>query len=107
MSATKEEIANLIAYALQTGQPPAYVDHSPIESLGEDLSEPIFWTGRQWAVTAHGIEARDGKYAIEGTRVWEQEEEYGWIKHMSGKGWVDIQDFAEALRIARQHWPKK
>jgi hypothetical protein len=27
--------------------------------------------------------------------------------HMAGKGWVDLPDFAEALRIARRRWRKK
>ena len=36
---------------------------------GEPLSVPVYWIGRQWAVTAHGIEGRDGKYAIAADRV--------------------------------------
>jgi hypothetical protein len=55
-------------------------------------------------VTAYGVECRDGTYAIEKNRIWENEEEYGWVMHMSGKDWPDLEDFAEALRIARRRW---
>jgi hypothetical protein len=33
-------------------------------------------------------------------RIWENEEQYGWVMHMQGKTWVDLEDFAETLRIA-------
>jgi hypothetical protein len=71
------------------------------------VSKPIFWTGRQWAVTGHGIEARDGTYTIAKNRVWEESDGYGWVDHMSEKEWVDMADFKEALEIARQHWPSR
>lgn len=35
-----------------------------VENQAENLDE-IWWQGRQWAVTAYGIEARDGTYHIE------------------------------------------
>jgi N6-adenosine-specific RNA methylase IME4 len=71
-----------------------------VKVSGERLAK-IIWKGRQWAVTKYGIECRDGGYAIERSRVWDGEDEHGWIMHMSEKEWVDLNDFAEALRIAR------
>src|SRR5262245_5711961 len=71
-----------------------------IQNRGDRLSK-IHWQGRQWAVTRFGVECRDGTYAIERERVWEDEECGGWILHMAEKDWVDLEDFAEALRVAR------
>jgi hypothetical protein len=57
-------------------------------------------------VTPYGIECRDGNYHIEAERIWEGDDEYGgWVMHMSKKGWVDLEDFAETLRVARR-WQK-
>ena len=61
----------------------------------------IIWQGRQWAATKYGVECRDGRYPIERARLWEEDEVHSWVMHMAGKGWVDLEDFAEALRIAR------
>jgi hypothetical protein len=67
---------------------------------GDRLSR-IIWQGRQWAATKYGVECRDGCYAIERTRLWEEDESYSWIMHMAGKDWVDLEDFAEALQVTR------
>jgi hypothetical protein len=67
---------------------------------GEALS-PIIWQGRQWAVTEYGLEQVNGTYAIEKTRLWENEKKYGWVRQIFHKTWADPTDFAEALRIAR------
>jgi hypothetical protein len=66
------------------------------------LTEPIYWQGRQWAVTPFGVECRDGTYVIEASRLWEGDKDHGWIMQMAEKCWVDLPDFAEALRIARR-----
>jgi hypothetical protein len=68
---------------------------------GERLSRPIYWRGHQWAVTKYGIECRDGTYVIEADR-YEDCQPVGWVRHMGAKDWVDLPDFAEALRIARR-----
>jgi hypothetical protein len=81
--------------------PPRYHATNVVVCLSGKLSR-IIWQGEQWAVTAYGIEARDGTYTITKHRLWEDEGHHGWVEHMSGKGWVDLIDFAEALRIARQ-----
>lgn len=71
-----------------------------VKNRGERLSR-VYWRGRQWAATKYGVECRDGCYAIERTRLWEEDNEHSWIMHMAGKDWVDLEDFAEALRVAR------
>jgi hypothetical protein len=71
-----------------------------VENRGERLHK-IIWQGRQWAATKYGVECRDGSYAIERARLWEEDESYSWVRHMAEKDWVDLKDFAEALRVAR------
>jgi hypothetical protein len=73
---------------------------NPVKNRGERLHK-IIWQGRQWAVTTYGVECRDGCYAIGRARLWEEDEAYSWVRHMAEKNWVDLHDFAEALRIAR------
>jgi hypothetical protein len=58
------------------------------------------WLGRQWAVTVYGIEKRDGTYAIPNFRIPALN---NWISHLAGKTWIDLPDFAEALRIWRRN----
>jgi hypothetical protein len=82
-------------------RPPRYRCAADVMILGEQLSRPIHWQGHQWAVTSAGLECRDGTYTIKKGRLWEEEAGYGWVRHMSEKGWVNLPDFAEALRIAR------
>jgi hypothetical protein len=43
-------------------------DYTEVQVLGEGLAE-VWWRGRQWAVTAYGLEALDGRYAIEASRL--------------------------------------
>jgi hypothetical protein len=104
MMATQSELKALSARALQITEPPAYESKSDVLVTGEALHEPVYWKGRQWAVTSYGIEARDGKYVIEGRRVWENNDGHGWVEHMEEKTWVDLPDFVEALRLARARW---
>jgi hypothetical protein len=88
--------------ARQLDAPPHYEAGNSVDVRGEELDKPIYWQGRQWAVTPYGVERRDGTYVIEHTRLWEGEKTFGWVLHMAGKTWVDVPDFAEALRIARR-----
>src|SRR5678815_1799859 len=85
-------------YATLLDLPVQYTGTKRVRRRGERLSRPVYWKGRQWAVTRYGVEARDGRYFFEHRRINENEDSYGWVTHMSGKGWVDIADFAEALR---------
>jgi hypothetical protein len=77
-------------------------ENSDVHVRGEPLAE-IWWQGQQWAVTAYGVEARDGTYAIAKDRLKEHLEDprpYSWIAHLGGKRWVDIDDFASAYFVA-------
>jgi len=66
------------------------------------LHRDIYWLGRQWAVTGHGIQAVNKKlhmrYDIVASRIWED----GADEPMRGLAWFDAEDFAEALRVARR-----
>ncbi len=103
----KSEIKSLVARALETTEPPSYESTTDVCVTGEALNHPIYWKGRQWAVTGFGIEARDGKYVIKGQRIWEDNSGHGWVHQMAEKEWVDLSDFVEALRLARARWPRK
>jgi hypothetical protein len=60
----------------------------------------MWWRGRQWAVTDHGIEALDGTYAIPTSRLVEDIDDHSWLAHMGEKSWVDTEDFATAWLVA-------
>lgn len=75
--------------------------------LGEALTEPVFWRGREWAVTGYGIEKLDGRYAIKRSDIWEAHGAWTIVNHMEEKGWVDMSDFKTALRIAKIFFPNK
>jgi hypothetical protein len=92
--------------ARDTVTPPRYHATNKVHVSGTGIrpARPYFWKGRQWAVTPRGVECRDGDYPIEWDRLWEDDEYYGWVPHMREKGWVDMNDFVEALRLARRHF---
>lgn len=104
---SKQEIKSLKIRALQTEDPPAYEAKNKVRRLyGDPLTKPIYWQGKQWAVTAFGIEARDGSYPIKSDRIWDDNDEHGWIDQIAENGRFNVRDFAEALRLARQRWPQ-
>jgi hypothetical protein len=81
---------------------PIIHDASDVALRGEALS-PIIWQGRQWAVTTHGVEARDGSYSFTADRLHEglrREHPYSWVAHMAGKRWIDLEDFTTAFFVA-------
>jgi hypothetical protein len=73
-------------------------DKDPVTVRGEPLGE-IWWQGRQWAVTAYGLECRDGTYVIDKKRLLE-DADYGLVRHVGTKSWVDVDDFATAYLVA-------
>ena len=103
-----EELAHLIGWAVEQVRrlddpPAAQADNQvDIHFTGAPLAEPIYWQGRQWAVTAYGVECRDGTYAIEDFHLLNDESLDEWIRHMAPKWWVDFADFVEAVRLARK-----
>jgi hypothetical protein len=70
------------------------------------LHRDIYWVGRQWAVTGYGIQACDqkqkGKFDIEASRIWED----GVLEGMRALKWLNIEDFAKAIEVAREHYPE-
>jgi hypothetical protein len=70
------------------------------------LHKDIYWVGRQWAVTGHGVQACDqkqkGKFDIEGARLWED----GVLDGVRALKWLNVEDFDRALEIARKYYPE-
>ena len=66
------------------------------------LHRDIFWLGRQWAVTGYGIQAvnkkLEGKFDVDVSRLWEE----GLTEPMLSEPWFDLDDFKEALEVARK-----
>jgi hypothetical protein len=66
------------------------------------LHRDILWLGRQWAVTGLGIQAIDQKldmrFDVPISRICEE----GLTESMVDEDWFDIEDFADALKVARQ-----
>lgn len=84
---------------------PAWFENE-VMRRGQSL-HPVLWQGEQWAVTTYGLECRDGTYVIEASRLYQDEDRgYGWSKHMAEKSWVLMDDFDEALEIARVLFPR-
>lgn len=77
------------------------VVHGKREPSGKELG-PILWSGRQWAVTEHGIERLNGNYFIDKSRLGDDlglSDYGGWCEHMGMKSWVDTDDFITAWLI--------
>ena len=70
------------------------------------LHRDIYWVGRQWAVTGYGIQACDqkqkGQFDIEASRIWED----GVLESMRALKWFNIEDFTNALTVARVKFPE-
>ena len=70
------------------------------------LHRDIHWIGRQWAVTGYGMQTIDqrhaGQFDIEITRLWDD----GLLEHLSGQKWLNPEDFAKGLAIARKRYPE-
>lgn len=66
------------------------------------LHRDIYWLGRQWAVTGHGIQAINKqlnmRFDVEASRIQDD----GLEQPMRELAWFDAEDFAEALRVARR-----
>ena len=70
------------------------------------LHRDIYWVGRQWAVTGYGMQAVDqklkGQFDIEASRLWED----GLAESLNAGGWLNSEDFAKALAVARGRYPQ-
>jgi hypothetical protein len=69
------------------------------------LHRDIYWVGKQWAVTGHGMQAIDkklqGKFDIEASRLWER----GLTESLRAEKWFNINDFSKGLVLARARYP--
>ena len=70
------------------------------------LHRDIFWIGRQWAVTGHGIQAVDqrlrGVLDVAIARLWDDD----FIASRRAKPGLNLDDFDKALSIARARYPQ-
>ena len=71
------------------------------------LHRDIFWIGRQWAVTGHGMQLIDqrleGAFDIEVIRLWDDD----LIESLRAKAWLKAEDFDKALAVARTRHPRE
>ena len=70
------------------------------------LHRDIFWIGRQWAVTGHGMQLIDqrlmGAFDIEVARLWDDD----LIERLHAKEWLNAADFDKGLAVARMRHPQ-
>jgi hypothetical protein len=70
------------------------------------LHRDIFWVGKQWSVTGHGMQAIDqklkGKFDIEVSRIWDDDLHDA----LSDEKWFNPGDFDKGLAEARKHYPQ-
>ena len=70
------------------------------------LHRDIFWIGRQWAVTGHGMQLIDqrleGAFDIEVIRLWDDD----LIEGLRAKAWLKAEDFEKGLAVARTRHPQ-
>ena len=81
------------------GTPLVQVDATPVAVLGEPLRE-IWWRGRQWAVTAYGIEALDGRRPIDALRLLDDLADGAWPARIGAEDRADADEFATAWLVA-------
>jgi hypothetical protein len=84
-----------------------FLRHPPRSETGPmPLHRDIFWVGRQWAVTGHGIQAcnqkQKGQFDIESARLWED----GVQEKLRAEAWLNIEDFEKAVEVARKYYPE-
>lgn len=83
---------------------PAFPIGGAPERCASDLGA-LWWVGRQWAVTADGLEALDGRYFIAKDRLGETRRGSTgdiptWPPQIGEKDWSDVDDFATAFLVA-------
>ena len=70
------------------------------------LHRDIYWVGRQWAVTGHGMQAIDqklnGVFDIEVSGLWDD----SLAERMHALKWLNAADFDKGLAAARRHYPQ-
>lgn len=70
--------------------------------MSHELTEPVHWQGRQWAVTGYGIEALDGMYHIPFSEIWNAGDgRLPWLDALCRRYGTDCDDLNAALKVAR------
>ncbi|MFH6783271.1 MULTISPECIES: hypothetical protein [Methylobacterium] len=70
--------------------------------MNHDLGEPVTWQGRQWAVTAYGIEALDGMYHVPFSEIPAADDGSApWLESLRRRYGTDRNDLDAALKVAR------
>ena len=68
--------------------------------MTNDLAEPVYWRGRQWAVTAYGVEALGGRYHIAWCELEDEPAHKKLLDQMRDHYWVHLDDLREALAVS-------
>ena len=70
------------------------------------LHRDIYWVGKQWAVTGHGIQAcnqkQKGQFDIAASQLWDD----GVQDAVRSLSWVNKEDFDKAIAAARKYYPE-
>jgi hypothetical protein len=70
------------------------------------LHRDIYWVGKQWAVTGHGIQAcnqkQRGQFDIAASCLWDD----GVQDAVRSLSWVNQEDFDKAIATARKYYPE-
>ncbi|AWN42798.1 hypothetical protein [Methylobacterium durans] len=74
--------------------------------MSHELTEPVHWQGRQWAVTGYGIEALDGMYHVPYSDIPDAADARPqWLDELCRRYGTDCDDLAAAVRVARTMRP--
>jgi hypothetical protein len=70
------------------------------------LHRDIYWVGKQWAVTGHGVQACNQKqksqFDIAASHLWDD----GVQDAVRAEKWVNAEDFEKAIDVARKYYPE-
>ena len=70
------------------------------------LHRDIYWVGKQWAVTGHGIQAcnqkQRGQFDIAASQLWDD----GVQDAVRNLDWVNLDDFDKAIAAAGKYYPE-
>lgn len=70
------------------------------------LHRDIYWVGKQWAVTGHGVQAcnqkQKGQFDIASSQLWDD----GVQDAVRSLSWVNKEDFDKAVAAARKYYPE-
>jgi len=70
------------------------------------IHRPVYWEGRQWAITGYGLENVAGgrEYPVSWAELFDGQP---WLSDLSQKNWVDAADLQQALKYAIKHRNKR